>query len=62
MNLEEAMDIVVNEAEVSALGDKTDEQLKILSAVEVVQSFYEDHGYHFANYTMEETGNTPYST
>ena len=53
MKLEEAMYIVINEAEVSALGDKSDEQMKILSAVEVVQSFYDEHG-HFANFCIDD--------
>ena len=53
MNLEQAMEIVINEAEVSALGDKSDEQMKILSAVEVVQSFYEEYGYQFSNFSID---------
>ena len=53
MKLEEAMYIVINEAEVSALGDKSDEQLKILGAVEVVQAFYDEHGHHFSNFSVD---------
>ena len=53
MNLEQAIEIVINEAEVSALGDKSDEQMKILGAVEVVQAFYEEHGYHFSNFSVD---------
>ena len=41
MKLEEAMYIVINEAESSALGDKSDEQMKILGAIEIVQAFYD---------------------
>lgn len=53
MKLEQAIELVLNEAEVSALGDKSDEQMKILGAVEVVQAFYDEHGYHFANYELD---------
>jgi hypothetical protein len=53
MNLEQAIEIVINEAEVSALGDKSDEQMKILGAVEVVQAFYEEHGHHFSNFSVD---------
>jgi hypothetical protein len=58
MNLEEAMYIVINEAEVSALGDSSDEHSSILSAVEVVQSFYDEHGHHFANFSVDNTEET----
>jgi len=53
MNLEEAIEIVINEAEVSALGDTSDEQMKILGAVEVVQAFYEEYGYQFSNFSVD---------
>ena len=53
MNLAQAIEIVINEAEVSALGDKSDEQMKILGAVEVVQAFYEEHGHHFSNFSVD---------
>tara|TARA_B100001093_G_scaffold347651_1_gene332289 strand:- start:22206 stop:22397 length:192 start_codon:yes stop_codon:yes gene_type:complete len=39
MNFKEALGIVVNEAEVSALGERTDEHLRILKACEIVQEF-----------------------
>lgn len=39
MTLIEAMRIVVNEAEVSALGDSTDEHLVILKACEIVREY-----------------------
>jgi hypothetical protein len=55
MKLEEAMYIVINEAEASALGDKSDEQMKILGAVEVVQAFYDEHGHHFSNFSVDNT-------
>lgn len=53
MNLEQAFDIVMNEAEISALGEKTDENLKVLLATEVMQAFYEEHGHHFANFSLD---------
>lgn len=53
MNLDEAMFLVLNEAEVSALGDKSDEQMKILGAVEVVHAFYDEHGYKFSNFSID---------
>lgn len=56
MNLEQAIELVINEAESSALGEGN--QLTI-DACEILSSFYEDHGYHFSNYSMEETGNPP---
>ena len=61
MNLEEAIYIVINEAEVSALGDRSDEQMKILSAVEVVQSFYDEHGHHFSNFSVDIDGEVCHS-
>jgi hypothetical protein len=39
MKLEEALEIVVNEAEVSALGETTDEHLIILKACEIVREY-----------------------
>lgn len=39
MNFKEALGVVVNEAEVSAIGERTDEHLRILKACEVVQEF-----------------------
>jgi hypothetical protein len=55
MKLDEAIYIVINEAETSALGDHPDEQLKILSATEVLQAFYDEHGHHFANFSIDMT-------
>ena len=37
MTLEEALELVVNEAEVSALGENTDQHLVILKACEIVR-------------------------
>jgi len=53
MKLEEAIYLVLNEAEISALGDKSDEQIKILGAVEVVQAFFEEHGHHFSDFSID---------
>ena len=39
MNFKEALGVVVNEAEISAIGDRTDEHLRVLKACEVVQEF-----------------------
>ena len=52
MNLERAIDLVLNEAESSALGESNS---LVLEACELIVAFYEEHGYHFANYTMEES-------
>lgn len=51
MNLQEALEIVLNEAEISALGDRSDEHLRVLKAVEFVREFYEEIGVFFENYT-----------
>lgn len=56
MNLEKAIELVLNEAEVSALGETSDEHSKILSAVEIVQAFYDEHGHHFANFSLDNVG------
>ena len=55
MNLEEAMYIVINEAEVSAIGEDLDEHSKVLTATEVVQAFYDEHGHHFANFSLDNS-------
>ena len=56
MNLEKALELVLNEAESSALGEGNQ---MVLDACEIVETFYTDHGYHFANYTSEEAGHIP---
>ena len=61
MKLEEAMYIVINEAEVSALGGRTDENLRVLLATEVVQAFYDEHGHHFSNFSVDNTEETCHS-
>ena len=55
MNLEEAMEIVIAEAESVGLGENGDIQEKILNAVEVVQVFYEEYGYQFSNFSVDNT-------
>ena len=55
MKLKEAIDIVINEAEVSALGNKDDSQLQVLEALEVVKLFYDQYGSFFAEFSKEET-------
>jgi len=47
MNLEKAIELVLNEAETSALGDNNKE---VLEAVELLQNFYEQYGHQFENY------------
>ena len=61
MKLEEAMYIVINEAEVSALGERTDENLRVLLATAVVQAFYDEHGHHFSNVSVDNTEETCHS-
>ena len=53
MNLEKAMELVLNEAESSALGECSSEGNKTLEAVELVQAFYDEHGHHFANFSLD---------
>jgi len=55
MNLEEAFEIVITEAESVGLGESGDIQEKILNAVEVVQVFYEEYGYQFSNFSIDNT-------
>ena len=55
MNLEEAFEIVIAEAESVGLGESGDIQEKILNAVEVVQVFYEEYGYQFSNFSVDNT-------
>ena len=53
MNLEEAFEIVITEAESVGLGESGDIQEKILNAVELVQVFYEEYGYQFSNFSVD---------
>jgi hypothetical protein len=50
MKLEKAIELVLNEAETSALGDDSSD---VLDAIEVVQAFYDEHGHHFANFSVD---------
>tara|TARA_B100000212_G_scaffold229284_1_gene174154 strand:- start:35 stop:214 length:180 start_codon:yes stop_codon:yes gene_type:complete len=53
MNLEQAFNIVLNEAEISALGERTDYHLEVIKATEVMRSFYERYGHNFKHYEKE---------
>ena len=53
MNLEEAFEIVLNEAESVGLGESGDIQEKILLAVEAMQVFYDEHGYKFSDFSVD---------
>ena len=55
MNLQKAIDLVINEAEVSALGNKDDSQLQVLEALDVVKAFYDEYGVVFSEFTKEQT-------
>ena len=50
MNLEKAIELVLSEAETSALGEGNQ---SVLDAVELIQSFYEEFGHQFSNYFEE---------
>ncbi len=56
MKLEKAIELVLNEAETSALGESSSEGDKVLEAVELVQAFYDEHGHHFANFSIDMVG------
>ena len=47
MTLEEAMDLVMDEAESSALGDGNE---NVMEAVKMVKCFYDEYGYQFDKY------------
>ena len=53
MNLGEAMELVLNEAESSALGECSSKGAKVLEAVELLQTFYDEfsHHHYFVNYS-----------
>lgn len=50
MNLERAIQLVIDEAESSALGD---ENLKVLYACEIVEAFYNEYGHQFSNFSVD---------
>ena len=54
MKLKEAISIVLNEAEVSAMGNKDDTQLETLKAVELLREFYLRYGYFFEEFDNAE--------
>ena len=55
MNLEQAIELVLEEAESSAIGDMAENphSQSVILAIELVQSFYEEHGYHFSNFSLD---------
>lgn len=55
MKLEEAMYLVLGEAETSAIGDQSENpnSKKVISAVELVQAFFEEHGHHFSDFSID---------
>lgn len=55
MNLSKALELVLTEAESSALGDDyTNHSQAVMEAIELLHSFYEDYGHQFQHYTGEE--------
>lgn len=54
MKLKEAISIVLNEAEISAMGNKDDTQLETLKAVELLREFYLRYGYFFEEFDNVE--------
>lgn len=53
MKLEKAIQLVLEEAETSALGESSSKGNKVLEAIELVQAFYDEHGHHFANFSVD---------
>ncbi len=49
MNLVQALQLVMNEAQSSALGDNNQE---VLDAVELIEDFYEEYGHQFEHFTQ----------
>ena len=47
MTLEEALDLALNEAESSALGDGNEE---VMEAIKLLRCFYDEYGFQFCNY------------
>ena len=55
MTLIKALELVLTEAESSALGDEyTNHSQSVMEAIELLHSFYEDYGHQFQHYTGEE--------
>ena len=49
MNLVQALQLVMNEAQSSALGDNNQE---VLDAVELIEDFYEEYGHQFEHFSQ----------
>jgi len=59
MNFEQALELVLREAESSALGDSSDpNSKKIMIAIDVLQGFYEEYGKVFNEFTLENIEKT----
>tara|TARA_R110000765_G_scaffold226641_1_gene330575 strand:- start:465 stop:785 length:321 start_codon:yes stop_codon:yes gene_type:complete len=56
MRLSEAIELVLDEAETSALGDLSENKnsQEVIKALDVVRDFYDNHGKRFRNYTTNE--------
>ena len=56
MKLSEAIELVLDEAETSALGDlaENENSQEVIKALEVVRDFYDNHGKHFKNFSINE--------
>lgn len=52
MNLEKAIELVLNEAESSALGEGNQ---SVLDAVELLQSFYDEYGHQFSSFSLDKS-------
>lgn len=50
MNLKEAIELVLNEAESSALGDGSND---VLDACGVIEAFFEEYGHHFSHFSVD---------
>lgn len=50
VKLKKAIELVLNEAEVSAIGNKDNTQLETLEAVKLLREFYFRYGYFFDNF------------
>ena len=56
MKLEQAIELVLNEAESSAIGDLSENSnsKRVMEALDVVRDFYDNHGKHFKNFSINE--------
>tara|TARA_Y100001973_G_scaffold57833_1_gene85263 strand:- start:1425 stop:1619 length:195 start_codon:yes stop_codon:yes gene_type:complete len=54
IKLSEAIELVLNEAESSALGDEhKDHANKVLNSIECIQLWYDQYGHQFENFSIE---------